>query len=76
MAGCHFCDHPTYDCNAFLFLTLKKTVASQEGPSGKELKADFGQETEVFHPTAREEMNAVNNYVSKDIDSFPVKPQM
>lgn len=46
MAGCHFSDHPTCDCNAFLFLTLRKTAGYQEGPSTKELKADFGQETE------------------------------
>lgn len=76
MAGYHFYDHPTYDCNAFLFLTLRKTVAYQEGPSGKELKADFGQEIESLTPTAWEELNTVNNHVSKDIDSFPVKPQM
>lgn len=46
MAGCHFSDYPMYDCNAFLFLTLRKTVGYQEGPSRKEVKADFSQEAE------------------------------
>lgn len=74
MAGCHLCDHITYDYNAFLFLVLRKTNAILGRPKWK--GTEGRQSRNRVFLTVHEELNVAINHVSNDIDPFPVKHQM